>query len=356
MTRDSYQTIERMAYEAVELLKELIAIPSISREETKAADRLEAFMTENGLKTHREGNNIWTMNEPLDSNKPTLLLNAHIDTVKPAASWQHDPFTPAVEDGKLYGLGSNDCGGGLVSLLQAYRILKDHNLPYNLVYLASAEEEVSGKDGISRVIPLLPKIDVAIVGEPTSMQPAIAEKGLMVIDAVAHGKSGHAARDEGENAIYIALDDIEWIRNHKFRNKSELLGDTKMTVTVAHAGTQHNVIPDTCEFTIDVRTNEHYQNEFLFVYLQKHLKSELKARSFRLSSSSIPIDHPLVRKCIEMGMKPFGSPTLSDQSLMPWPSMKLGPGNSSRSHTAEEYICLSEISDAIFNYVKMLRG
>ena len=355
MTRDSYQTIERMAYEAVELLKELIAIPSISREETKAADRLEAFMTEKGLKTHREGNNIWTMNEPLDSNKPTLLLNAHIDTVKPAASWQHDPFTPAVEDGKLYGLGSNDCGGGLVSLLQAYRILKDHNLPYNLVYLASAEEEVSGKDGISRVIPLLPKIDVAIVGEPTSMQPAIAEKGLMVIDAVAHGKSGHAARDEGENAIYIALDDIEWIRNHKFRNKSELLGDTKMTVTVAHAGTQHNVIPDTCEFTIDVRTNEHYQNEFLFVYLQKHLKSELKARSFRLSSSSIPIDHPLVRKCIEMGMKPFGSPTLSDQALMPWPSMKLGPGNSSRSHTAEEYICLSEISDAIFNYVKILR-
>ena len=355
MTRDSYQTIERMAYEAVELLKELIAIPSISREETKAADRLEAFMTENGLKTHRDGNNIWTMNEPLDSNKPTLLLNAHIDTVKPAASWQHDPFTPAVEDGKLYGLGSNDCGGGLVSLLQAYRILKDHNLPYNLVYLASAEEEVSGKDGISRVIPLLPKIDVAIVGEPTSMQPAIAEKGLMVIDAVAHGKSGHAARDEGENAIYIALDDIEWIRNHKFRNKSELLGDTKMTVTVAHAGTQHNVIPDTCEFTIDVRTNEHYQNEFLFVYLQKHLKSELKARSFRLSSSSIPIDHPLVRKCIEMGMKPFGSPTLSDQALMPWPSMKLGPGNSSRSHTAEEYICLSEISDAIFNYVKILR-
>ena len=356
MTRDSYQTIERMAYEAVELLKELIAIPSISREETKAADRLEAFMTEKGLKTHREGNNIWTMNEPLDSNKPTLLLNAHIDTVKPAASWQHDPFTPAVEDGKLYGLGSNDCGGGLVSLLQAYRILKDHNLPYNLVYLASAEEEVSGKDGISRVIPLLPKIDVAIVGEPTSMQPAIAEKGLMVIDAVAHGKSGHAARDEGENAIYIALDDIEWIRNHKFRNKSELLGDTKMTVTVAHAGTQHNVIPDTCEFTIDVRTNEHYQNEFLFVYLQKHLKSELKARSFRLSSSSIPIDHPLVQKCLEMGMKPFGSPTLSDQALMPWPSMKLGPGNSSRSHTAEEYICLSEISDAIFNYVKMLRG
>ena len=354
MTRDSYQTIERMAYEAVELLKELIAIPSISREETKAADRLEAFMTEKGLKTHREGNNIWTMNEPLDSNKPTLLLNAHIDTVKPAASWQHDPFTPAVEDGKLYGLGSNDCGGGLVSLLQAYRILKDHNLPYNLVYLASAEEEVSGKDGISRVIPLLPTIDVAIVGEPTSMQPAIAEKGLMVIDAVAHGKSGHAARDEGENAIYIALDDIEWIRNHKFRNKSELLGDTKMTVTVAHAGTQHNVIPDTCEFTIDVRTNEHYQNEFLFVYLQKHLKSELKARSFRLSSSSIPIDHPLVRKCIEMGMKPFGSPTLSDQALMPWQSLKLGPGQSSRSHSADEYIRISEIEDAIGTYIRLI--
>ena len=345
-----------MVSEAVGLLKELITIPSISREESKAADKLEAFMIEKGLTTHREGNNIWSMHEPFDNNKPTLLLNAHIDTVKPASSWQHDPFTPAIEDDKLFGLGSNDCGGGLVSLLQAFRILKDLNSPYNLVYLASAEEEVSGKDGISRVIPLLPKIDVAIVGEPTSMQPAIAEKGLMVIDAVAHGKSGHAARNEGLNAIYIAIDDIEWIRNHKFRNKSPLLGDTKMTVTVAHAGTQHNVIPDTCEFTIDVRTNERYRNEFLFAYLQKHLKSELKARSFRLSSSSIPINHPLVQKCLEMGMKPFGSPTLSDQALMPWPSMKLGPGNSSRSHTAEEYICLSEISDAIYKYVEILRG
>ena len=201
---------------------------------------------------------------------------------------------------------------------------------------------------------MLPEIDVAIVGEPTGLQPAIAEKGLMVVDCKAHGKSGHAAREEGVNALYEAIDDINFIRQHKFKKVSQLLGPTKMTVTIANAGTQHNVIPDTCDFTIDIRTNEYYKNEFVFNFLQKKLKSKIKARSFRLSSSSIPEDHPLVKRCLELGMKPFGSPTLSDQALMPWPSMKLGPGESARSHTADEYICYSEIEKAIETYLSII--
>ena len=225
-----------------------------------------------------------------------------------------------------------------------------------MVYLASAEEEVSGKDGCERALKLLPKIDVAIVGEPTGMQPAIAEKGLMVVDCTAHGRSGHAARNEGVNAIYIALDDIAWIRNHQFRRTSELLGPTKMTVTIVNAGTQHNVVPDKCDFTIDIRTNEFYRNELVLAHLQKHLKSECRARSFRLGSSKIDPEHPIVVKCKKMGMKPFGSPTLSDQALMPFPSLKLGPGESSRSHSADEYICISEIRNAIEIYVTLLDG
>jgi len=285
-----------------------------------------------------------------------LLLNAHIDTVKPVASWTRDPFQPTIENDTLYGLGSNDCGGGLVSLLQVFRHFAqspDH-CPYNLVYLASAEEEVSGKDGFSRVLPLLPKIDVAIVGEPTGMQPAIAEKGLMVIDGYGHGKSGHAARNEGVNAIYETLDDLVWLRDYRFKKESPLLGPTKMTVTILEAGTQHNVVPDTCHFIIDVRTNEYYQNEYVFEFLRKHVKSELKARSFRLHSSHIPEDHPLIQRCKKMGMTPFGSPTLSDQALMPFPSFKLGPGDSARSHSADEYICISEIEQAIDTYIQLL--
>ena len=354
MTSIEHTTMEKMTHEAFELLQRLIAIPSISRNEDKAADCLEKFMQEKGLKTQREKNNIWTIAQNFDDKKPTLLLNAHIDTVKPASTWKRDPFKPTVEGDRLYGLGSNDCGGGLVSLLQTFRMLQSADLEYNLVYLASAEEEVSGKNGFSLVRPLLPTIDVAIVGEPTGMQPAIAEKGLMVIDATAHGKSGHAARNEGINAMYVAIDDINWIREHKFKRKSDLLGPTKMTVTIINGGTQHNVIPDERKFTIDVRTNEFYKNEFVFAYLQKNLKSELNARSFRLSSSFISADHPLVEKCKSLGMTPFGSPTLSDQALMPWQSMKLGPGQSSRSHTAEEYICLSEIGNAIETYCKLL--
>ena len=337
---------------------ELIKTPSVSREEAAAADVLSDFIGRWGMPFQRIGNNI-LIQEELDSKKPTLLLNAHIDTVKPVASWTRDPFTPVVEDDRLYGLGSNDCGGGLVSLLQVYRFFRgdasEYETNYNLVYLASCEEEVSGPNGFSLALPHLPKIDVAIVGEPTGMQPAIAEKGLMVIDGVARGKSGHAARNEGVNAIYEALDDLLWLRDYRFKKESPLLGPTKMTVTVINSGTQHNVVPDECHFVIDVRTNEYYQNNFLFAFLQKHMKkSELKARSFRLSSSHIPIGNPLVQKCINMGMVPFGSPTLSDQALMPFLSMKLGPGESSRSHSADEFICVSEIANAIEAYCNLL--
>ena len=339
--------------DAVELLKRLISIPSVSRDETAAADVFEQQVSAWGLPARRIGNNI-LIQEELNPHQPTLLLCAHIDTVKPVSTWTRDPFTPVVEDGRLYGLGANDCGGGLVSLLAVYRLLRGLPLKYNLVYLASCEEEVSGEGGFRLALPELPPIDVAIVGEPTGMQPAIAEKGLMVIDGTAYGKSGHAARNEGVNAIYEALDDLVWLRDYRFKKESPLLGPTKMTVTVLSSGTQHNVIPDECHFVIDVRTNEYYQNEFLFAFLQKHVKSELKARSFRLSSSHIPMEHPLVQRCVEMGMTPFGSPTLSDQALMPFLSLKLGPGESSRSHTADEFICLSEIEHAIQTYVQLL--
>lgn len=340
--------------EAVEILKELIATPSVSRNEEKAADIIVGFMQQYGMQYQRKGNNVWTIAAGYDASRPTLLLNAHIDTVKPAATWTRDPFAPTIEGDRLYGLGSNDCGGGLVCLLQVFRILQGRPLPYNLVYLASAEEEVSGANGFSLALPLLPEISVAIVGEPTGMQPAIAEKGLMVIDAIAHGKSGHAARNEGVNAIYEALDDIVWLRDYHFPKTSQLLGPTKITVTVLNAGTQHNVIPDECRFTIDVRTNEHYRNEEVFEFLKSNLKSDIKARSFRLGSSSISEEHPIINYCKEMGMQPFGSPTLSDQALMPFPSLKLGPGDSARSHSADEYICISEIDDAINKYMELL--
>ena len=345
--------------DAIELLQRLIATPSVSRDEEQAATLLFDQMVSWGLQPQREGNNVWAVTPDFDEQRPTLLLNAHIDTVKPVATWTKDPFQPMVEGDVLYGLGANDCGGGLVSLLQVFRILtqkqEGERLRYNLIYLASCEEEVSGKDGIVRALPLLPKIDVAIVGEPTGMQPAIAEKGLMVIDGYAHGVSGHAARNEGVNAIYEALDDLVWLRDYRFRKESPLLGPTKMTVTVVEAGTQHNVVPDQLHFVIDVRTNEYYQNEFVFEFLKKHMKKcELKARSFRLHSSGIALTHPLVERCLSMGMQPFGSPTLSDQALMSFPSFKLGPGESKRSHSADEYICLSEIGNAIDTYLHLL--
>ena len=350
--------MEQYVNDAVELLKRLIATPSVSRDEGRAADVMAEHLRMWGLPFGREGNNLWLGCPDWDNNRPTLMLNAHIDTVKPVATWTRDPYTPSIEDGDtLYGLGANDCGGGLVATLQTYRIMLGGARNYNLLWVCSAEEEVSGKDGFSRVLPLLPKIDVAIVGEPTAMQPATAEKGLMVIDGYVHGVSGHAAREEGVNAIYEALDDLQWLRDYKFRKSSPLLGPTKMTVTVVESGTQHNVVPDLLHFVLDVRTNEFYQNEFVFEFLRKHLKKcELKARSFRLHSSSISQDHPLVQRCLQMGKTPFGSPTLSDQALMPFPSLKLGPGQSSRSHSADEFIRISEIRDAISMYVRLLTG
>lgn len=340
--------------DAVDLLKALIATPSVSRNEAAAADLMEKAISNYGLSTNRVGNNVWTICPDYDPKKPTLLLNAHIDTVKPVASWNRDPYRPTIEGDKLYGLGSNDCGGGLVTLLQTFRRKIKQERSYNLVYLASAEEEVSGQNGIALAIPQLPKIDAAIVGEPTDLQPAIAERGLMVLDVVAHGKSGHAARGEGINAIYEALEDMEWIRNYKFEKVSPLLGATKMTLTVINAGTQHNVVPDTCTMLVDVRTNEMYTNHEVYDIIREHLKSDVKAHSYRLQPSSIAENHPLVNRCKELGLKPFGSPTLSDQALMSWQSLKLGPGSSSRSHSADEYICLSEISKALDVYNKVV--
>ena len=349
-------TQEQFTNDAVELLKKLIATPSVSRNEKDAADIMEATIRSYGFTPQRDANNVWIIDPHYDEGKPTLLLNAHIDTVKPVDSWKRDPFHPGIENEILYGLGSNDCGGGLCSLLQMFRLLTSKPQSYNLIYLASAEEEVSGKDGISRALPLLPHIDVAIVGEPTGMQPAVAEKGLMVLDVIAHGKSGHAARNEGVNAIYEALDDMRWIRDYKFEKVSEFLGPTKMTLTVVNAGTQHNVIPDTCTMLVDIRTNEFYDNEEVYHFICQHLKSECKAHSFRLKSSRIDPEHPLIKKCVAMGMKPFGSPTLSDQALMSFPSFKLGPGESSRSHSADEFIKMSEIRDAIAQYTELLDG
>lgn len=349
-------TQEQYVSDAVQLLKKLIATPSVSRNEKDAADIMEQTIRSYGFEPQREANNLWIIDLHYDESRPTLLLNAHIDTVKPVASWSRDPFSPDVEDGVLYGLGSNDCGGGLCSLLQIFRMLTEKPQSYNLIYLASAEEEVSGKDGITRALPLLPHIDLAIVGEPTGMNPAVAEKGLMVLDVIAHGKSGHAARNEGVNAIYEALDDMRWIRDYKFEKVSEFLGPTKMTLTVVNAGTQHNVIPDKCTMLVDIRTNEFYDNEEVYEFIRQHLKSEVKAHSFRLKSSRIDPEHPLIRKCVAMGMKPFGSPTLSDQALMHFPSFKLGPGESSRSHSANEFIRISEIRDAIAKYETLLDG
>lgn len=349
-------TQEQYVSDAVQLLKKLIATPSVSRNEKDAADIMEQTIRSYGFEPQREANNLWIIDPHYDESRPTLLLNAHIDTVKPVASWSRDPFSPDVENGVLYGLGSNDCGGGLCSLLQMFRMLTEKPQSYNLIYLASAEEEVSGKDGITRALPLLPHIDLAIVGEPTGMNPAVAEKGLMVLDVIAHGKSGHAARNEGVNAIYEALDDMRWIRDYKFEKVSEFLGSTKMTLTVVNAGTQHNVIPDKCTMLVDIRTNEFYDNEEVYEFIRQHLKSEVKAHSFRLKSSRIDPEHPLIRKCVAMGMKPFGSPTLSDQALMHFPSFKLGPGESSRSHSANEFIRISEIRDAIAKYETLLDG
>ena len=338
----------------IELLKQLIATPSFSREEKQAADLLESYLINRQLHPQRKGNNIWLYSPAWDYRKPAILLNSHIDTVKPVDSWSQDPFLPWVKDGKLYGLGSNDAGASLVSLLQVFLRLTAKEQPNNFIFLASCEEEVSGTGGIEAVLPELPAIDLGIVGEPTGMQPAIAERGLMVLDGTVRGKSGHAARNEGENAIYKALPIIEWFQNLHFPLESDLLGPVKTTVTLIQAGTQHNVIPDTCRFTVDVRSNELYSNEQLFEWIAGHCGCEIQARAFRLNSSRISPEHPVVQRAEALGLKLYGSPTTSDQALMSFPSLKIGPGSSIRSHAADEFIGLSEIEEAIEIYFSLL--
>lgn len=351
MTGLTHQTAE-----AITLLNALIGIPSISREEDKAADFLQNYIEESGIMTHRSGNNIWCIAPDFNPEKPTILLNSHIDTVKPVNGWRKHPYTAKVDDDKIYGLGSNDAGASVVSLFQTFKHLSGTQQAYNLIYLASCEEEVSGKNGVESVLPSLPPIALAIVGEPTGMNPATAEKGLMVLDITAHGKAGHAARNEGENAIYKMMDDIQWLRNYQFPKVSPLLGPVKMSVTQINAGTQHNVVPDECSIVVDIRSNECYSNEELFSEICSHIQSEAKARSFRLNSSSISTEHPIVQRAIAMGRQPFGSPTLSDQALMKFPTLKIGPGDSARSHTADEYILIHEIEEAIDLYIQLLDG
>ncbi|MCF6240288.1 MAG: M20 family metallo-hydrolase [Bacteroidales bacterium] len=346
--------IDNLHKQAIDLLISLIEIPSVSRDEAQTADIIEGFLQERAFKVYRKHNNVWVKNIS-DLAKPTVLLNSHHDTVKPVSSWTKDPFMPVEDKGKIYGLGSNDAGASLVSLMMTFLYLTEKkDNPYNYIFLASAEEEISGQKGIASVLDDLGEIDFAIVGEPTAMQAAIAEKGLIVMDCRAHGKAGHAARNEGINAINIALDDIHKIRNFRFEKSSAFLGDVKMTVTQINGGTQHNVVPETCDFVIDVRTNEHYSNKEVYETIDALLQSEVKPRSLRLNSSSIDENHEMVKKIKKLGIKTYGSPTLSDQALMNFPSLKMGPGQSKRSHTADEFIYKDEIKQAIETYIKIL--
>lgn len=358
----SKKDISLLAEKSVRLLADLISIPSISRDESAVADFLEKYMQENGLSPHRVGNNLFCCTEAGEdgilppSDRPTLLLNAHIDTVKPAPGYSFDPFTPRFEDGKLYGLGSNDDGGSLVALLAAYQVLSSVPQPYRLVFSATAEEEVNGKDGFEAIFPYVGDIALAVIGEPTGMRMAVAERGLMVLDCVAYGKSGHAAREEGVNAIYKALTDIEWFRTYKFPEVSPFLGPVKMSVTVINAGTQHNVVPDKCSFVVDVRSNGLYSNKQILDIVKENVSCDVNARSVRLGSSSISMDSSVVRRGLELGLEPFGSPTTSNQAVSPFTTIKIGPGESSRSHTADEFIVVEEITSGIEIYCRLLDG
>lgn len=351
--------MDEFYYDSVDLLRRMIEIKSVSRDEAGVADMISETMRGFGLDVKRSGNNLWCISPDFDPKKKTVLLNSHIDTVKPCAEWTCDPFVPEVtDDGRLYGLGSNDAGASVVSLLAAFRYLSGSEQHCNFIYLASCEEEVSGKQGIESVLPMLPNIDAAIVGEPTQMQPAIAEKGLMVLDGVVRGVAGHAARNEGVNAIYKTMGVIERLRNVPFERTSTLLGPIKVSVTQINAGTQHNVVPDRCDIVVDVRSTDAYSNIETLEIIRKAAGDEctLTPRSTRLNPSGISAEHPLVRRLVTLGKVPFGSPTLSDQALMPFPSLKLGPGDSARSHTADEYILLDEIRDAVQTYVTLLNG
>lgn len=341
--------------DALDLLKQLIGLSSLSKEEEFTADLIDRFFQERDIKTHRKGNNVWVYNAYYDITKPTILLNSHHDTVKPNTGYTRDPLAATVEEDKLFGLGSNDAGGCLVSLIATFLYFyQQTELKYNFCLVASAEEEISGKNGVESVLDDIGPIDFAIVGEPTLLDLAIAEKGLMVLDCTALGTAGHAARNEGDNAIYKAIKDIEWFQNYAFERTSSTLGPIKMSVTVIHAGSQHNVVPATCNFVVDVRTTDAYSNEETLDIIKAHVKSEVTARSTRLKSSSIPETHPIVKAGIVLGRKVYGSPTMSDQALIPVPSLKLGPGDSARSHMADEFIYIDEIRAGIDLYIAML--
>jgi len=341
--------------EYIQLLKLLISVPSLSRNEQDAALLIRQFLDHSGVKFDLKANNTWVRNLHWKEGLPVILLNSHIDTVKPAGGYTRDPFLPDLENGVLYGLGSNDAGGALVTLLAVFMYFNRlENLPFNLIYAATAEEEISGTNGLESILAELGPLNLAIVGEPTQMKMAIAEKGLMVLDCTAHGKSGHAAREEGENALYKAIDDIEKIRNYRFEKTSSVLGTVKLSVTMINAGTQHNVVPDKCSFVVDVRTNEFYCNQDAFTIIDKLLVSDVNPRSFRLNSSGISVEHSIVQRGISLGLSYYGSPTTSDQAVIPYPSVKIGPGDSARSHTANEYILISELEEGFRIYIDLL--
>jgi acetylornithine deacetylase len=351
------EDIESLYHTATELLKQLIAIPSCSKEEQGAAHHIYTFMQSKGIAAQRLMDNIWACNMHYDKHKPTLLLNSHHDTVKPNRSYTHNPFLPIVQDKKLYGLGSNDAGGSLVALIACFLHYYDkENLSHNIILAASAEEEISGAHGIEALLPQLGKIDWAIVGEPTQMQMAVAEKGLMVLDCTVKGISGHAARDEGDNAIYKSLTAMQWFRDYRFPKVSEMLGPVHMNITTIEAGTQHNVIPDTCSFTVDVRVNDCYTHGEVLDVIRQSVACDITPRSMRLKASTIPVEHMAVAAGTRLGKKVFGSSTLSDKALMPFPALKMGPGDSARSHTADEYIYLHEIREGIITYIKLLHA
>ena len=343
--------------QAIALLRDLIAIPSFSKEEDQTAATIAGFLEGYGVDCKKVGNNVFATNKHFDNNKPTILLNSHHDTVKPNKGYSLDPFSPIEKDGKLFGLGSNDAGASLVSLLATFlTYATNEHLKYNIIYAATAEEEISGTGGIEMVLPHLPPIDFAIVGEPTQMQMAVAERGLMVLDCTSSGKAGHAAREEGDNAIYKALQDIEWFKKYAFDRVSPLLGPVKMSVTVIETENRaHNVVPAQCKFTVDTRINELYSFEEVLQTIRANVQADVQPRSTRLRSSSIAIEHPIVQAGLSLGRSYYGSPTTSDKALMPFPALKMGPGDSARSHTADEFIYIDEINKGIELYIQLLK-
>jgi acetylornithine deacetylase len=349
------KSIEILTQEAIALLKALIETPSFSSEEDQTALLIENWFTQNSIPFERENNNVWAFNKHFDTTKPTLLLNSHHDTVKPNQGYTNDPFEAIVKDGKLFGLGSNDAGGCLVSLLATFvHFYSNENLPYNIVMVASAEEESSGKNGLNSVLKHLPELECAIVGEPTLMQLAVAEKGLLVLDVIVKGTASHAAHNNPDNPIYNAIPVIEWFNSYQFEKISEVLGPVKMTVTQVTAGKQHNVVPAECHLVVDIRVNDCYNNQEILDTVRKHLTAEVNPRSMHLNASSIPVTHGLVQAGIALGRTTYGSPTLSDQSVLSCQSLKLGPGETLRSHSADEFIYINEIEEGIQLYIKIL--